>query len=762
MTAELNYVLPYIEPDWDSLNRELEIDLITFEIIRHKMEAINEEQGMALRAVAASPIVTEASDFNIGIYTTNGDIVSMGAEVTLHAGCMSLVIRNVIIDCSDNPGINEGDVFITNDPYKGAVHHPDMSVVSPVFHDGELVAWSGATAHLVDVGGMTVGSISVKAIEKYQEGLMIPPMKLIDSGVMRQDLWNLIMNATRQPEMVGLDMKGLIAANVVARRRFAELIKKYGIDTVKSVMKEMIRYSERLMREQIRKLPDGEFETQAFLDHDGHENRIYKTHIKLTKKDSNLIFDFSQSSLQAPGFINCPASTLMGGVFGGFAPVLGFGVPWNQGMLRTISIIAPKGLVCNAESPAPTGSATIGEGWMVCNAVVNVLSKLMALHPDFASRSQGVTNGTFTALIIGDRNQYGEPYGTQLMDAQLGGGGATAIADGLDQSGGFLTTNPNIPNVETNELHGPLLYLFRGFIPDTGGPGKYRGGRSAGLAFTPYDIDRLRCTFTTQGVEVPISIGIFGGTPGQTNRQAILHQSDIMEHIKAGSVNINPTATDFPISTDYLSGRLETVPAKLGEFPLYPGDLWQYTFQGGGGYGDPLLRDVKNVLTDVRIGSISSQSAQSVYGVMIENDKIDFNATIKQREALRQKRLARSKLPSVKSQIDRLSVNEGTVSAIGISLRLRHCDNAIIECCCGYAFCHSEENWKDYAASYIYTDSDLPNGIVMHHDLKLVEYLCPQCGLLHTIDTEVRGEGPIQDFRLFGNSGSILSQAKTL
>ena len=756
MTADLNYVLPYVKPDWEALNRDLEIDLITFEIIRHKLEAINEEQGMALRAVAASPIVTEASDFNIGIYTPEGDIVSMGAEVTLHAGCMSFVIQNVNKDCADNPGINEGDIFITNDPYKGAVHHPDMSVVSPIFHEGELVAWSGATAHLVDVGGMTVGSISMKAIEKYQEGLMIPPLKLVDAGLMRQDIWNLIMNATRQPEMVGLDMKGLIASNVVARRRFADLIRKYGIDTVKSVMKEMIRYSERLMREQIQKLPDGEFETQAFLDHDGHENRVYKTHIRLTKQDSNLIFDFSRSSPQAPGFINCPASTLMGGVFGGFAPVLGFGVPWNQGMLKAISIIAPKGLVCNAEPPAPTGSATIGEGWMVCNAVVNVLSKLMALHPDFASRSQGVTNGTFTALIIGGKNQYGEPYGTQLMDAQLGGGGATAIGDGMDQAGGFLTTNPNIPNVETNELHGPMLYLFRGYMPDTGGPGKFRGGRSAGLAFTPYDIDRLRCAFTTQGVQVPISIGIFGGTPGQTNRQAVMHRSDIMSHIRSGSVNLKPVAAGLPIDMDDVSGQLEVIPAKTDEFLLYPGDLWQYTFQGGGGYGDPLLRDPENVLTDVSTRCVSPHSAGSVYGVVIQNGTVNSEATAALRDEMRRQRLARSRVPVANASLE---PGAGTVVEIGPSLRLRRCDKLIVECCCGHAFCLAYENWRDYAASYVYSEQDLPNGIVMHRDLELVEYLCPSCGVLHTIDTQVRGEGPIQDFRLPENMSPVLGQA---
>lgn len=757
-----HYVLAKRDADWQHLERELAIDPVTFEIVRHKLEAINDEQAIALRNVAASQIVTEAGDFNIGIYMPQGDIVTMGAQVTLHAGCISQVIRNVIADCSENPGIEEGDVFIVNDPFKGAVHHPDMSVVAPIFHDGEIVAWSGATAHLVDVGGLTVGSISCNAVEKYQEGLMLPPIKLVEKGVIRSDIWNMIMNATRQPAMVGLDLKGMIASNIVARRRFDDLVKNYGIDTVKTTMTEMIRYSERLLRERLQELPDGEFEAQGLLDHDGHNNNVYKTHIKLIKSGSNLTFDFSGSSPQTPGFVNCPESTLLGGVFGGLAPVLGYKIPWNHGILNAISIIAPKGLICNAEPPAPTGSATIAEGWVVSNTVVTALSKLMVLHPKFASRAQGVTHGVFTALSIGERNQFGEPFGTQLMDAQLGGGGATTVSDGLDQAGGFLTTIPHIPNVESNELHGPFLYMFRGFLPDTGGAGAYRGGRAAGVAFTPYGVDRIRCAFTCQGVEAPISIGAFGGLPGQTNRQGAVRNIDTVAKLKAEQITITPAPSALPVVMSELGGDFEAMPAKSPEFKLLAGDLWQYTFQGGGGVGDPLLRDLSLVLTDVLKGYVSRQSARDIYGVIIDNDHVDEDATSARREALRRVRISRSEMPA---ECMDLSSVEGSdkLFSIGPGLNIRAGKPDLIECKCGYVFCDAQHNWKQYAGRFSYDSSDSPFNIVLHESLLLVEYICPECGTLQAVDAQFKNDRPLQDFKLSQSIAHIgMGEANTV
>jgi N-methylhydantoinase B len=743
--------------DWEALRRPPEVDPVTFEILRHKLEAINEEQSIALKAVSCSPIVTEASDFNNGLYTAEGDMVSMGPQVVFHAGCLTKVIRSVLADCSERPGIAAGDVFAVNDPHKGAVHHPDMSIVAPIFADGRLVAWTGATAHLVDVGGMAVGSIAVKAKEKWQEGLMLPPVKIVEAGVVRQDVWNVIMNATRQPEMVGLDLKGLIAANVVGRRRFAELVDSYGLDTVLAVVAEMIRSSERRFRERLLELPDGEFCAQGFLDHDGHDNRLYRTKIVLRKAGGSLSFDFSQSSPQAPGIINCTDSILPGAVFGGLAPLLAYDIPWNQGILNAVEIVAPEGLVCNAVSPAPTGSATIGEGWVVVNTTVAVVSKLVAVHPDYARRAQGVTHGTFAALMLGDRNQHGEPFGTQLMDAQLGGGGATAVGDGIDQSGGFVTPVPNIPNVETNELHGPMLYLFRKFVTDSGGDGQQRGGRAAAVAFVPYGVDRLRCSFSTHGVEAPSSTGAFGGFPGRGNRQAIVRHSDALERLRQARLDAGAANGDLPLPFGAIAGEPVRLGAKVEEFELYAGDVWQYAFQGGGGFGDPLLRPPELIVTDVAAGAVSLERAEAVYGVVPSNGGYDAAATEQRRLQLRRERLARAAAPS-------RPVSEapppGPAAArrpVGPQLFVRIDGTAAeVECGCGFRFGPAAENWKFAAASLPHDPCPVA---ALHPDLEIVDYLCPGCGVIHAVEVLERGSDPPQDMRLTPGGLALLAGA---
>jgi N-methylhydantoinase B len=569
-----DFVLGPAREEPEGLDAELPLDPVTFEVLRHKLEAINAEQAITLKAVSASPIVTEASDFNNGLYLPGGEIVSMGPQVVFHSGAMPYVIRHVIADCSDNPGIGPGDMFVVNDPYKGPVHHPDMAVVAPIHVGERLVAWAGAAAHEVDVGGAAVGSISVRAHEKFQEGLMLPPVKLVDGGRPRRDVWRLILNMTRQPQLVELDLKGFVASNVVARRRLLELADAYGLDTVELVMRELIRYSERRFRERLRSLPDGRFRSRGFVDHDGHANRLYRVDVQVDKRGSTLRFDLSASSAQAPGLINCVESTLVGGVFGGTAPLLAYDIPWNHGILNAIEIVAPRGLVCNAAPPAPTGAGTIAAGWVVVSTVVHALSKLLALSETERPRSQAVTNGAFDALIVGDRNQHGEPYGTQVMDAQIGGGGASAVGDGIDQSGGFVTPRPNIPNVEDAELHGPMLYLFRRFFDGSGGDGAFRGGRSAGLAFTPYGVERLRCVLATQGIEAPVSPGLFGGFPGQQNRHRVACGTEVFALLRKGGL-----PEEVP--------GLEDLPAKVDEFVLRPGDVLQYSWAGGGGYGDP-------------------------------------------------------------------------------------------------------------------------------------------------------------------------------
>lgn len=740
--ASLNYVQGPSDADWDHLGCELALDPVTFEIIRHKLHAINEEQGIALKAVSASPIVTEASDFNNGLYLPAGDLVSMGPQVVFHAGCMPIVIKHVIADCAKNPGIGESDMFAVNDPYKGAPHHPDLALVAPIHADGKLIAWAGVVAHQVDLGGMTIGSISAKAREKQQEGLMLPPVKLVEDGVLREDIWRLILNMSRQPEIVGLDLKGFVASNVIARRRLLELVDHYDLETIQLVMRELVRYSERLFRERLLALPDGEFHSQGFLDHDGHENRVYRIDLRLTKRGDTLRFDFSGSSPQAQGFVNCVEATLVGGVFGGLAPLLVRDIPWNHGILNAVEIVAPTGLICNATSPAPTGSGTIAAGWMVSNTVVHSVSKLIALSSDHRRHAQAVTHGTFDALLIGDSNQHGERYGTQVMDAQLGGGGATAISDGIDQSGGFVTPRPNIPNVETSELHGPLLYLYRAFFPDSGGDGLHRGGRAAGLALTPYGIDGIRCALTTHGVESPASPGLFGGFPGNCNRHEIIRGSRVLELVSRSELPLILESAQAPMDLAQLGGDAQVLPAKTDEFRLVPGDVLVYSWSGGGGFGDPLDREPTAVESDLAARIITAEKASSVYGVAPDDE--ETTGTL--RTKIRLERLERRELPKAGN-----AEQGAPVAAYGPHLVIaQHRGDLQIECRCGHVFCDATANWKHRAARRPKTEHELPHGIRLHATLELVEYLCPKCGTLHAVDIKEINADPIQDIRLTG------------
>ena len=254
---------------------------------------------------------------------------------------MSTVIRTIIAEYGESPGIREGDMWILNDSYRGAVHQPDVSIVAPIFHDGVLVAWAGSCAHELDVGGMAFGGWAVHATEVQQESMILPGIRLVEGGELRQDLWQMIMRQSRLPHLLGLDLKAMIAANHVAIRRFRELVERYGAGVVDAVMRAEIAASEAQLRARLRDLPDGVFRAVDYLEHDGHADRLYDVRVAVTKRGDGLHFDFSGSSPQAPGFINCTRAGLVGAVFSAVLPILAPDIRWNEGILNAVEITAP-------------------------------------------------------------------------------------------------------------------------------------------------------------------------------------------------------------------------------------------------------------------------------------------------------------------------------------------------------------------------------------------------------------------------------------
>ncbi|HWA80822.1 MAG TPA: hydantoinase B/oxoprolinase family protein [Acetobacteraceae bacterium] len=707
---------------------ETAIDPITFEVIRHKLQAITEEQGLTLKRVSGSPVVTEATDFNNGLYLADGSIVTMGPQVIFHTGTMTTVIRSIIKDFGSRGDIQEGDMFILNDPYRGAVHQPDVSIVAPVFYQGRHIAWAGSCAHQLDVGGMSFGSWAYAATDVQQEAMLLTGLKLIEGGRLRQDIWQMIMSMTRLPNYLGLDFKGMIAANNVAIQRLITLFQRYGAPTVEAVMIGEINASERRFRSRLREIPDGIFRARDYIEHDGHANRLYEVCLAVHKAGEELVFDLEGTSAQAPGFINCTWSGLKGALLTGLLPILAPDIRWNEGVLKPVTINAPEGILCNAKWPAPVSGATVCAVWIVMNVSVSALSRMVGCVPGLMHEAQAVTKGQMSVLTLGGRNRDGEAYGTLLLDSMAGGGGASLDRDGLDGSGDYDVPRPAIANVEANEALGPILYLFRSFVPDTGGAGRRRGGASTGLALLPYDVDGLDAMVIGHGVEVPNSIGLSGGLPGGCACHLLRRSSEAVSSLLQKYHDAGSLLED---------AEVQDLGAKPGGFRIGPGDVFAYLFQGGGGYGDPLQRDPGLVARDVALGYVTSHWAAELYGVILDAAGApDMTATAVKRREIRLSRLGGGEMKAAPS------ANSGEGRALRISPDGHFC------CACGADLGQVDRNWKDMASCRTVEPILCGPHLRLHEELELREFSCPQCAALLELEVCRRDEQSLWNIEL--------------
>ncbi|MFJ9381314.1 hydantoinase B/oxoprolinase family protein [Streptomyces sp. NPDC101455] len=716
-------------------------DRVLVQVVRSRLVAITDQMRLALQSVSGSPTVTEASDFFTGLYLPDGSFATMGHQVTFEAPPVGALIRHLL---AQGKPLRDGDRIIGNDPFVGALHQNDVQMCAPLVVDGELVAWAGVMAHETDMGGMDFASWSPKAKEVWQEGLRIPAVKLVDAGEMRDDVLEMILAATRLPAQVGLDIRAFIATLNVAAERLTELCHRYGTGLVQVVMRGMVEDTETRLRERLRRLPDAVVHTRDFLEHDGHSNRLYVVDLVLTKKDDRLVLDFSGSSPQAQGFVNCSRAGLTGGVAGALIPTLGFGIPWNDGLLRPAKIVAPDGLVCTAVPPAPVGSATVETVWVVSNVVAGALNRLLLASPEFADRAQAVSSGTMATFNLSGRDQYGARFGLHLMDPLAGGFGAFADHDGPDAAGPINCPCPSIADVETNEQKTPLLYLHRRLAADTGGAGRRRGGVGAEVALT-VTIPQAEALVMTHGLEVPNSAGLGGGMPG-----GVISQS-----LATGRPDPESGGPDGPHEPRSLG-------PKPGAFPITPADVFAVTWQGGGGFGDPIDRPAADVLTDVRRGVVSPEAAYEVYGVeLVVNEEghaadVDLDATAARRRAVRAARLgvpveAVSEVRPVSGPLDEPAGLAAGERWLPLADRLRAVVDASGTCRVttvdGVVLCSGSTRWREGARSYPIALPE-PVGATLHADLRATGWLCPRSGSLLAVEVHLAAEAPFHDLDL--------------
>ena len=710
------------------------VDPVTFEVLRNKFWQVAEEMGIILVKASSSPVVTEVQDFATVLFDPGGNLVAMGNNVIPHVVPMQFAVRAVIDECSDNPGINEGDAFIINDPHRGAMHQSDIIITAPVHFRGKLVGWTGCHCHHADVGAMIPGGYTVGAREIYQEGLRLPPVKFIERGVLRKDLWTMLFNHIRVPH-VALDLKAQIAANNVGGKRVAEMCERYGADVVNGAMALLLEHSERHLRARLAELPDGTFRHIDRQDHDGLSPGLHRIVMTVTKEGDSLHFDFTGSSSQAEGFVNCCIGGAWAGVFGVLAPWLASDIPWNAGLLKVVKVTAPEGCICNAQLPVPVSKGGTGTMWSIRNAAQICLSKLLGCSETYWQNAMANWQGAVPIPTMFGRNQHGHPFTYLIMDGGAGGCGAVAVRDGTDTAGNQVSPAMSIPNIETHEAHHPVLYMFRRQRRDSAGPGKFRGGAGLEEMFTVHGADAVELTLAANGIRVANAEGLFGGLPGSCNYWGVVRRNSAEDD----GFHAVQAVDDVSHRMDPLGNEC----LRLGR-----GDLFYMRCTGGGGYGDPLEREPEHVLADVKRELVSPQAANAIYGVVIGNNGIDTAATAHRRAEMRaDRRNGSSHARHAAGQ-----ANARKIGRVGEYLEIVEDgdDRAIVCRCCGHRFCGDTGNPKVAATCREAPLTDAGPLFPPDEDTPCIlrRYWCPGCGVQFGAEIAEKGSAPLVDIAL--------------
>lgn len=597
------------------------MDPITFSIIRHRLFRVVEEAVITLKHVSGSAITNEGHDLMVSLYRADGSLL-MGGVGFLHHLTSAAEACKAIIRRFDGR-INEGDVFLLNDPFTAALHTSDIYLIAPIHHQGKLVAWSACFVHVYDIGALNPGGFAAEAQDIFSEGFSSPGIKLVDRGELRDDVWDTLLNMVRGPEMVALDLRSMIACNNVARDRMLALIDKYGEATVDEACRTLIEQSETRLRERLRELPDGRWQSRQYLEVKGE---IYKVALTMTKTGDELLFDFSESSPQSKYSVNCTKWASLGGLFAPLFPLLCYDITWNEGVIRPIRMIAPEGTIVNCARPAPVSVATVGAIQSVNNAACTTIGKMLAASEKYADEATAVWHANHFAIFMFGTNQRGGLSIGILTETFAGAGGARTFGDGVDIGGEIPNPISRMANVETIEAQFPIRYLFRRRLADSGGPGRHRGGTGGEMAIVPHDAPDggIHYVVSGKGTRFPQSDGLAGGYPGAVNDYVWVHADE------AGLGDAAHTLAGM---------RGEKQPVSWGVFPLMGKDALYVRWNGGGGVGDPLARDPEQVRNDVAARVVSDEAAASLYGVVLAGGKVDAAATSARRDALRRERM---------------------------------------------------------------------------------------------------------------------------
>jgi N-methylhydantoinase B len=574
------------------MRRPVEIDPITFAVIKSGLDSIVDEMAYTVVRTARSEIVKDVMDFSAALCAADGQMVAQAKTIALHLGAVPEAMASVLAKFEGN--LEPGDVIIMNDPYSGGMHLPDIFMFMPIFQEGRRRAFAVVIAHHTDVGGRVPGSNASDSTEIYQEGLRLPPIKLIQGGVRNEGLFEIIARNVRVPERVLGDLGAQVAACKVGERELGKLFDQYGVDVTAAYMEELLDYAERMTRAEIRQWPKGTFTFTDYIDDDGISPEPIPIRVAVTVAGDHLSFDYAGSAPQVRAAINATLSYTHSCTYLSVRCVLRSDVPNNAGVFRCLTIKAPEHSVLHVSHPGACAARAL-TGYRVVDAVFGALAQIVP------ERVPAAGEGGNTVICLGGYRNDRSPF--IIVDMICGAWGGRPDKDGIE---GVTNPSQNLSNtpIEILEAQHPVRVEEYAFIPDSCGAGKFRGGLGIAREYVLLDTRALLQLRSDRVTHAPY--GLAGGRPGRATRNVFNPQD---------------------------GGRI--MPSKFA-LDMEAGDVIRHEQAGGGGYGDPLERDPERVAADVRDEKITLGFALSHHGVVMDTASltIDHARTRQQREVM--------------------------------------------------------------------------------------------------------------------------------
>jgi N-methylhydantoinase B len=552
------------------------IDPILLSVYARTFKSITDEMSISMEQTTRSPILCEAKDYVTGLYDGDGNMLEQTENLPILAFSLAPVCKYIKDYFGDD--LRPGDVIFHNDVFSLGNQNNDVAVYKPIFHSGKLVAWTAVKGHQADIGGNVRGGYNPNAVEVWQEALRIPPVKVVEKGKLKKDVWNLIF-ANIRLDIVQHDMKAEMGACTVGERRLLELLDKYGLESYEAHKQALFEATRKMMEAEIAKIPNGKYSGEGYIYYDGrHEGSKFTIRVDIEVKDRSIKFDYSRTDAQTNGFVNGTFTSSASATILTLLQMVNPDIPHNEGMVQPIEIVIPEGTVLNAAYPKAT---TFGNHLCPPNADA-IQRALSAVMPD---RVTAGWNNLLCSLTTGTDPEKNEQYVDIGFMGLKGGSGAMLGMDGydhigmIDASGGVLDQD-----YEMFEQQTPHRLVKHELLTDSAGAGEWRGGLGVETIFEIGSEDTQLVTFGDGDFEP--AFGLFGGKDAGLNF--------IRLHYPDGS-------TVVPKNKDLITG----VPK---------GTVYHQVASGGGGYGDPKKRDRKVLAEEVRNGVISKEAAMRDYG----------------------------------------------------------------------------------------------------------------------------------------------------